>query len=65
VADVLYVAMLVAFFGLAAAFVAGCDKIIGEFEVAGTQPAGTQPAGTQPAEEVAPEPAAPDTGVPA
>jgi hypothetical protein len=43
--DLIYVAVMIAFFAVAALFVAACDKIIGSDEVALSQ---GQPAGGEP-----------------
>ena len=46
-ADLLYVAIMVAFFALAAAFVAGCERIIGtdaSYETPAEEPAEAQEA---------------------
>jgi hypothetical protein len=49
-ADLVYVAVIIAFFALAAVLVAACDRIIGPDELAGTRgTAGT--AGTEPEAE--------------
>lgn len=61
----MYVAVLVAFFALAAAFVAACDKIVGEFEVAEAQPGGTPPVGTPPGDQGEAAPGASGAQVPA